>query len=526
MVLVPFATRHATRGMVSTIDPLASGAGIAMLRAGGSAADAAIAANAVLAVTSQHLCGMGGDLFALVHERPGPPDALNASGRAGSGADPERLRAEGFAKMPRNDDIRAVPVPGCVDGWLALHAKFGRLALRDVLAPARQAASEGFPASPSLAAAAPRVSGIAEGSDYAAASPIQPGTVVRRAGLADALAAIGDKGRAGWYEGRFGEELIELGAGEYNEDDLRRPQADWVAPLGLDIWRHRHWTIPPNSQGYLTLASAWIASGLDLPDDPTDPAWAHLTVEAARHASYDRNDVLHEAADGAALLDGIKLASRRDAISRDRVAALADTYSAGGTTALCAADDKGMGVVLIQSNAAGFGSGLAVPGSRVFLQNRGLGFSLEPGHPAEYGPGRRPPHTLSPMLSTTQSGALTLLAATMGGDSQPQILLQLLCRLHAGADVGEAMASGRWTLKSAGTGIGFDTWTDRGEVVVDIEGHAPEGWAAGLERRGHRVARRERWRATFGHAHLIEVQDGVYAGAADPRHTISAVAVL
>src|SRR5436309_7295461 len=137
MKSAPFASRFATNGMVCAVDHLAAEAGVARLRAGGSAADAAVAASAVLAVTTQHMCGMGGDLFALVHHGPGAPDALNASGRAGSGADADRLRAEGHRTMPRRGDIRSVPVPGCVDGWLALHERYGRLPLTDVLEPAR-----------------------------------------------------------------------------------------------------------------------------------------------------------------------------------------------------------------------------------------------------------------------------------------------------------------------------------------------------------------------------------------------------
>src|SRR5687768_4419317 len=150
-------TRHAPRGMVCSVDHLASSAGVDVLRAGGSAVDAAVAASAVLAVTCPHLCGMGGDLFALVHQPGEPaPAALNASGRAGSGADPERLRAEGHATMPFHGDLRSAPVPGCVDGWLALHERFGRLPLADVLHAAVGYAAEGFPASPLLAAVQPR----------------------------------------------------------------------------------------------------------------------------------------------------------------------------------------------------------------------------------------------------------------------------------------------------------------------------------------------------------------------------------
>src|SRR3954464_5471608 len=161
-------TRHAPHGMVASVDHLASAAGVAMLRAGGSAADAAIATSAVLAVTAPHLCGMGGDLFALVHDPSAatgePPATLNASGRAGSGADPVQLRIEGHTVMPFRHDIRSAPVPGCVDGWLALHERFGRLALGDVLEPALLYAASGFPASPLLAGAVGLL-GDAEGAD-------------------------------------------------------------------------------------------------------------------------------------------------------------------------------------------------------------------------------------------------------------------------------------------------------------------------------------------------------------------------
>src|ERR1700733_11618375 len=163
--LAPFASRYAPSGLVCAVDHLAAEAGVAVLRAGGNAADAAVATSAVLAVTTPHMCGMGGDLFALVHVGGDAPAALNASGRAGSGADPERLRAEGHRTMPAIGDIRAVPVPGCVDGWLALHERFGRLPLGEVLAGARRYADKGFPAAPDLVAAAGAVRHIPGAGD-------------------------------------------------------------------------------------------------------------------------------------------------------------------------------------------------------------------------------------------------------------------------------------------------------------------------------------------------------------------------
>lgn len=516
---VPVSTRYAPHGMVCSIDHLASAAGVEMLRRGGSAADAAIATNAVLAVTSQHTCGLGGDLFALVHTAgAAEPAALNASGRSGSGADADRLRAEGHARMPATFDIRAVPVPGCVDGWHALHERFGRLPMADVLAPAIGYAEDGFPASVTLVGAAQGFKHLDGAQDYARLE--RPGQRVRRPGLGRALRAVADGGRAGHYEGEFGAGLRALGPEEYAGEDLRRVHADWVTPLGVEAGGRTVWTMPPNSQGYLTLAAWWIANEVGIDAPPDSDAWAHLLVECARQAGYDRLDVLHEGADGAALVAPGRLAPRAAAIDGERAAPLGpEAHHGGGTTYLCAVDGDRMGVSLIQSNAAGIGSGLWVPGLGIALQNRGLGFSLEPGHPAEYGPGRRPPHTLCPALVTRTDGSLDAVLGTMGGDSQPQILLQLLARLAHGESVADAVNAGRWALHTvAPGGDAFDTWRERGRVVVRVEGHAPEAWDGGLRLRGHSVERTATFDHAFGHAQVIHLaDDGMLAAATDPR---------
>lgn len=542
MDLAPFAPRFAPNGMVCAVDHLAAGAGVAILRSGGSAVDAAVATSAVLAVTCQHLCGMGGDLWAIVHPGAGAGAggvaALNASGRAGSGADPDRLRAQGYRAIPTSGHIAAVPVPGCVDGWVALHGRFGRLSLAEVLEPARAYAADGFPASQTLAASAPRVAHLADAGDYIqGGEPLLPGRRVRRPGLARALSEVAAGGRDAFYRGEFGEGLLALGGGEYVEADVARSQADWVTPLQVEAWGKQLWTVPPNSQGYLTLAAAWMAAGLDLPGDPDDPGWAHLLVEAARQAGQDRLAVLHEGADGQALLAPERLGPRRDAIDPGRAGFLGPLPVAGDTIALCAADSSGQGVTLVQSNASGWGCGLIVPGVRIFLHNRGLGFSLVPGHPAEYGPGRRPPHTLSPTLVTDPGGGLRMVVGTMGGDSQPQILLQVLARvLQAGQGPATAIAAGRWALApddrggngnaqgEAGGSIGFSTWSGQGRVTVRLEGHAPEAWQAGLAERGHRVAWDDAWSHAFGHAQLIMMEADHLIGAADPRPLSGAAA--
>ncbi|MHB8506563.1 MAG: gamma-glutamyltransferase family protein [Acidimicrobiales bacterium] len=520
----PVPSRYAPAGMVCAVDHLAAGAGVDILRRGGSAADAALATSAVLAVTTQHMCGLGGDLWAVVHPGPGQGVvALNASGRAGSGADPERLRAEGHRTMPAFGDPAAVTVPGCADGWLALHARFGRLPLADALAAARRYAMEGFPASPGLAAAFGRVAHLTEAEDYRVPGGLSPGSIVRRPGVGRALDAIATGDRAAFYRGEFGDGLLAATAGEHTPEDLDRPQADWVAPAGAGAWGHHVWTAPPNSQGYLTAAAAWIASGLDLPD-PDDPGWAHLLIEASRHAAHDRLLVLHEGADPAELLASDRLGARRAAIDPRKAAALGVPAGAGDTIALCAVDGDRMGVSLVQSNASGWGSGLVAPGSRIFLHNRGQGFSLEPGHPAEYRPGRRPPHTLCPTLVTSPDGSLRAVLGTMGGDAQPQILLQLLARLLVGGeDPGEAVAAGRFVLGAPGPSDGFDTWRAGGRVRVHVEANAPGAWAAGLRDRGHDVVVGEPWSGEMGHAHVIDAGRSALAGGSDPRASAGAV---
>jgi gamma-glutamyltranspeptidase/glutathione hydrolase len=489
---------------------------VAVLRRGGNAVDAAVATSAVLAVTTQHMCGMGGDLFALVGLHGGErPACLDASGRAGSGASAERLRAQGYEQMPFRGHVGAVTVPGCVDGWVTLHERFGRLPLDAVLADAVHHAAEGFPVAPLLSAAIRTVEHLTGAADYAGA---RTGSVVRRPGVAAALAAVAEHGRDAFYLGEFGEGLVALGGGQFTQEDLRRSQADWVEPLGLDAFGRRLWTVPPASQGYLTLAAAWIADCIGVPEDPAMPAWSHLLVEAAKQAGYDRDEVLSDRADGAALLDPARLAPRRGAIDPARAAHLGAPVRGGGTIYLCAADGDGMAVSLIQSNAAGFGSHLVEPATRIFLHNRGLGFSLEAGHPAELAPGRRPPHTLSPALVTDPGGDLVAVLGAMGGDSQPQVVLQLLARLLvAGQGPGEAVAAGRWRLAPAEPGTGFDTWSDPSAIVVELEGHAAPVDAA-LADLGHAVRRVGAWSGGFGHAHAILLgPDGVLAGAADPR---------
>ncbi len=485
------------------------------MRAGGNAADAAIAANAVLAVTTQHMCGLGGDLFALIHTGDRTPLALNASGRAGSGADPDRLIDAGLQGVPHTGDIAAVTVPGCVDGWVALHSRCGELDLNAILAPAIDLARHGFGASALLAASIPAIASVVGADDFVR-RPVRAGSIITRPAIAEILEEIARDGRAGFYEGRFGDALVALGDGEYVSDDLVSPNSDWVDPLHVDIWGHRVWTTPPNSQGYLALASSALIANADTNSDPADSAWAHLGIEMNRISAKDRLDVLSEHADGEALLAPDRLADHAAMFDPGRRATVRHNTRTGDTIYLCAVDKSGMGVSLIQSNASGWGAHLVAGDTGVFLHSRGIGFNLTEDHPARYAPRRRPPHTLSPTLVTDEAGGLRALVGTMGGDAQPQIVSQLLTRLLAsGESPGTAISAGRWALEAPAPN-GFNTWEQPDAAVVTLEGHAAD-WGDGLQRRGHEIKRLAPFSSSFGHAHIIDCVGETLAGAADPR---------
>jgi gamma-glutamyltranspeptidase/glutathione hydrolase len=520
--------------MVAAADQLAASAGIAMLAQGGSAADAAVATGTVMAVVGPHLCGLGGDVLAMVSVPGAPPEALLSVGRAAAGSDPARMRAEGMATMPLRGDVRSVQVPGAVDGWLALHERLGRLPLEDVLAPAIELASEGFAASIMLALASHLVHALPGAGELCPDGPLDIGQTARLPGVARTLRAIAAHGRDGFYGGEFGRGLLELGGGHFAPSDFAISAASWCPPLRSRAWGHDLWTVPPPSQGYLTLAGAAVAEAAGLGSEPDDPQWAHLLVETWRAVGHDRPAVLFDGADGDALLDPERLAAaaaRVDALSMappdvapgrgtagPDVARLGD----GDTTHLCALDADGLGVSLTQSNALDFGSHLVEPNTGIFLHNRGVGFSLEPGHPAEVGPGRRPPHTLSPMLVTAADGALSHLVGAMGGDAQPQIIVQLLARLlRSGQDPATAITAPRLTLDAPSAGP-FRLWWGE-DLTVLVEADAPPGWRGGLSGRGHRVQSISAFDpVAVGCAQIIAVEpdagDGRrLVGASDPR---------
>ena len=503
------------RDAVVTPHYLASHVGTTVLRNGGNAVDAAIAANAALGVVAPETCGIGGDLFALVHTgEQDEPAALNASGRAGSGARADAARAVGLRAIPVRSPW-AVTVPGCVDGWIALHDRYGTLPLANILQPAIALARDGFAVSPELARTlarladvlAPQASGL---NLYPEGATPAPDDVLTRTDLADTLQRIATEGRDAFYCGSVAAEVAAASGGMVTEEDLAANRAEWTKALALEVMGHKAWTTPPNSQGYLTLAACWIFEQLDPPRDPADPQFTHAAIEAYRSVAWERDRLVadpdHCELPPDQLLDPSRLAQRLDRIDMShRTAWPAPRPAPGGTAYLCVWDSRGMGISLIQSNYHGVGSGIGAGTAGFFLHDRGSGFSLAPGHPNELAPGKRPLHTLSPSL-WTKDGALSMLLGTRGGDYQPQTLLQMVAHLlWAEATPAEAQLRPRWVteLTSADTIAHEPLW--------------PTEHCADLVRRGHRLEAATGWMSGWGPVSVTTAESGNVTGAADPR---------
>jgi gamma-glutamyltranspeptidase/glutathione hydrolase len=498
---------------------LATRAALEIVAGGGNAVDGALAANAVLGTVLPTTCGVGGDLFALVHV-PGEdaPSALNASGRAGAGLDPDLLRARGHTTVPLRSRW-SITVPGCVDGWVALSERFGTLPLGTTLQPALRHAERGFQTSPELAAALERLQPVIGGR--ASAPELFPGgrspatgEIIHRPAYAAVLGAIAAGGRDGLYRGPVGRAISEATGGMITEEDLVAGSAIWTEPIGIEVFGRTAWTVPPNSQGYLAPAACWVFEQLDPAPDPGDPAFHHAAVEAYRAVAAERDDVVadpeHAPIDPARLLDPDRLSPLASRILPGAAARLPPPAPApGGTAYLCVVDGRGMGVSLIQSNFTGLGSGISAGATGVWLHNRGAGFSLRPGHPNEAGPGKRPLHTLAPTL-WTEGARTALLLGTRGGHQQPQYLLQTAALLHhAVLDPAAAQRVPRWHIDGGGSSP---------ESILAVEEDMPETVVSGLASRGHRIevvpARRPDW----GPVSVITVDpDGTRRAAADPR---------
>lgn len=516
-----------TGNAVATPHYLSAEAARHILLNGGNAVDAAIAAVAAQGVVAPETCGVGGDLFALVHSRGWDrPRALNSSGRAGSNADAQVLRATGNDVIPRDHPL-TVTIPGCVDGLVALSSGLGALTLGEALDPAITLARQGFAVSTEQAGAFDRMASVygknpAVAEFYPDGASVKKGEVVTRDALGDTLEAVAGNGRDAFYLGTPGEDIVTAVGGLITLEDMADSQAEWIEPIGVDVAGLEAWTVPPNSQGYLGPATLAVFEMLGPPDDTGDPLWWHLLIEAYRCIAWERNDLVadpdHATLPTELILDRDRLERAAGTIDPGRAGVWpVGTGGASGTAYLCVADDEGTAVSIIQSNYRGTGSVFGAARSGFLLQDRGGGFSLMPGHPNELGPGRRPLHTLAPTLWTDDRGARWTLGSR-GGAVQPQLIAQIGARAIIGdGRLDEAQEAPRWTVSEFGP---------LAEPALAVEPGVDPNVISGLETRGHAVRQLERLQPGWGPVSVIEMDGSTRRTAPDPRVDTTTVLVF
>jgi len=512
---LPHATRAvvmAPNGAAATSQPLATQTALDILRRGGSALDAAIAANAVLGLVEPTGSGLGGDLFALVWD---PAEkalaAYNGSGRSPAGLTLEQVRSKAGRNgyLPRFGAV-AASVPGCADGWFALHGRFGRLPMAELLAPAIGYAREGFPLTPLIAAywlQAMRTvlslgeKGVIEETGNARATFTRDG-VAPVAGerwtnpdLARTYEALAKGGRATFYEGEIARTIdayMRRIGGWMDRDDLASHRGDWVQPISTRYRGYDVWQSPPNTQGFSVLQILNLIEGFDLAAmGPGSADALHVMIEAKKIAFADRARYLADPdfspVDVAALVSKPYANQRRALIAMDRALGAVEAGAPcghGDTVYLTTADKDGMMVSLIQSNYFTMGCGLVPDGLGFMLQNRGALFSLADGHANLYAPKKRPLHTIIPGF-VTRDGEPWLSYGVMGGAMQPQGHVQVLVNMiDFGMNPQEAGDFARWQHYGAGTPD--DPGLEPGGEVSVESGIAPDV-VDDLRRRGHRV---------------------------------------
>ena len=516
----------AARGAVAAPHHAAAQAGLSMLQRGGSAVDAAITANAVLAVVHPHMAGLGGDLFCLLWDATaGRLEGLNASGRAAQAATIELYRERGCQSTPVRGPLAALTVPGAADGWWQLHRRLGRLAFGELLGPAIELAEQGFPVPQSLAAWTVPAAQVLDEDPAARATfrpdgrPLRMGERLAQPALAQTLRLIAEGGPDAFYRGPVAQQICDYLVardGVLRAEDFAAHRSDWVAPIQAPYRGYVAYQLPPNTQGFVALEMLAVLEGLDVAAmRDLSAAYIHTLAEAARLALEDREQYLSDPdfveIPLASLLSPEHAEELRRRIDPHRRPPVADTASAAGDTCyVCAVDRDGNAVSLIQSVFYDFGSGVVGGESGVLLQNRGSFFSLDPRHPNRLEPGKRTAHTLIPAMLFAD-GRPVLVYGTMGGDGQPQTQTAVVNRIvDFGYDVQRAVESPRWLYGR--------TWGAR-TTALSLEEDMPPETAARLAAMGHEVRTVPAWSDSMGHAQAIWIDQsqGVYWAAADPR---------
>jgi len=506
----PFATRSevlARQGMVCTSHPLATQVGVDVLKAGGSAVDAAIAANAALGLMEPVSCGVGGDLFAIVWSaKDRKLYGLNASGRSPLGLSYDQMKAElaraGVTNIPRRG-LLPISVPGAVDGWFELHRRFGRLPMKQVLAPGIRYAREGFPVTELIAYYWAVSVGLAKEDKFPGTflETYAPGSNAPAAGevfknpdLANTYTLLAEKGRDAFYRGEIAERtdaFMRTAGGFLRKVDFEKHTSTWVEPVSVNYRGYDVYELPPNGQGIAALQMLNILEGFDLRAMGFgSPDALHVMIEAKKLAFEDRAkfyaDPEFSKVPVKGLLSEEYAAERRKLVRLDRAA---KTYDAGNpalndgdTIYLTTADAEGNMVSLIQSNYRGMGSGIVVPGLGFSFQDRGEMFVMETNHANVYAPGKRPFHTIIPAF-ILKDGEPFVSFGVMGGAMQPQGHVQIIVNLvDFGMNLQEAGDAARWQHEGS---TDYDTPKMAAGGWVFLESEIPWSVMAELKRRGH-----------------------------------------
>jgi gamma-glutamyltranspeptidase/glutathione hydrolase len=538
-----FATRSevlARHGMVCTSVPAATQVGLEILRRGGSAVDAAIAANATLGLMEPVSNGIGGDLFAIVYSaEENKLYGINGSGRSPLGLTYDQMKAE-LAKLHRQTilpfGMLPISVPGCVNAWVELHKKFGKLKFSDDLAPAIHYAEEGFPVTELIAyywAFGPRLYKGLPGAfletytlDGKGHTPAK-GDIFKNPALARTLRLIGEKRRDAFYKGEIADRIdafMRANGGFLRKIDFEKHTSTWVEPVSVNYRGYDIFELPPNGQGIAALQMLNILEGFDLRAmGRNSPETLHTMIEAKKIVWADRAkfyaDPVFAKIPLAGLLSKKYAAERRKLIDPNHAAKEVEAgnpaLDRGDTIYLCAADDEGNMVSLIQSNYRGMGSGIVVPGLGFMFQDRGELFSMDPHHANVYAPGKRPFHTIIPGF-VMKDGKPWEAFGVMGGDMQPQGHVQVLTnQIDFGLNVQEAGDASRWHHEGDNEPTGEKM---KNGGYVEVESGIPYETVRELRKKGHDM------RFDVGgyggyQAIKVEMHDGqrVYVGASESR---------
>jgi gamma-glutamyltranspeptidase / glutathione hydrolase len=508
-------------GMVASAHPLATLAGIDVLKANGTAADAAVATNAVLGVTQPNTCGLGGDLFCLYYDAASRRiHFLNGAGRSGSRAGLEELRRRGLNDLPILGPA-TVSVPGCVRGWGMLLERFGTRPLAGLLAPAIHYAERGFATSSIVSQDIAELAAANTDAEWhrvfqPGGHPPALGEPLVQPDLARTLRALAAEGPDLFYTGQVARAIAARmeADGFLTADDLAAHRGEWGDPIATDYRGYTIHQTPPPTQGVAALLAFNLLEGVPLARRRLHSVeHLHLLIEAVKLAYADRDrwlaDPDHARVPVSAMLDKSYAARRRREIDPRKASAYAAGEPEGDTTGFVVADARGNLAVVIQSLFNAFGSGVVVPETGITLHNRGRHFSMDPAHPSVFAPRKRPFHTLIASIVTREQRPVVGFA-TMGGNGQAMFHVQVLTNvLDYGLDVQEAIERPRFLIGAFLPGEPTDT--------IHVENRVGARVLAGLARKGHVVKPAPPLFYKVGHAHAIALRDGTLVGGADPR---------